>query len=267
MFFILTLADLHKKSIAFAFLINIAMLSGAFAQEKLPLIIQVGNSRVAGAAETQIEVNKLASSTREIQNNYFETRKIVTELQTYNDLLSRQIKQQSSDIADLTESIKNVSLLERQILPLMVRMIETLSTFIAKDLPFLQEERSTRITTLRKMMDRSDVTVAEKFRRVIEAYEIETDYGRTIEAYNGMIVVNGTQREVHFLKIGRIALLAQSANTDLSAFWDLTQNKWSMIDKRKYKTEILNGLKIARKEIAPDLISIPIKITSGSNNE
>ena len=199
-----------------------------------------------------------------LKNNFFEIRELVSELKTYNDLLSAQILQQDLDIAYLKDSIKNVSVLERQLVPLMLRMIETLSIFIRNDLPFLIEERLARVKTLDELMRRSDVTIAEKYRRVIEAYEIETDYGRTIQTYVGSLIIDGKTREVNFLKLGRIALLAQSTNMEISLFWNFSQKNWSKVDKRADKNGIREGIRIALKEIPPSLITIPIKTASGS---
>ena len=67
----------------------------------------------------------------------------------------------------------------------MLKMIEVMSLFVELDLPFLPEERQTRIIQLQTLMERADVTLAEKYRRILEAYQVETEYGRTIEAYKG----------------------------------------------------------------------------------
>ena len=98
----------------------------------------------------------------------------------------------------LSDSISNVALIERQIVPLMTRMVDALENFVQLDTPFLMKERTERVARLREMMERSDVTAAEKFRRVIEGYQIENDYGRTIEAYKGTTEINGNQLEVDF---------------------------------------------------------------------
>jgi hypothetical protein len=249
------------------FLTNIYVTNIAFAERTLSDVVQAGQSRTDDAAATQTQVNELVKSTDGLKNDFIEIRKVVNELTTYNDLLSTQILQQDLDIAHLKESIKNVSVLERQLVPLMLRMIETLSIFIENDLPFLLEERLARVKTLDEIMRRSDVTIAEKYRRVIEAYEIETDYGRTIQTYVGELIIDGEMREVNFLKLGRIALFAQSTNMEISLLWNFSKRDWSKIDKRADKNELRKGIRIALKEIPPSLITIPIKTALGSKGE
>ena len=92
----------------------------------------------------------------------------------------------------------------------MLRMIAGLEEFVALDVPFLLQERSDRINNLKAMMDRADVAVSEKFRRVLEAYQVEVDYGRTIESYAGNAEFDGQNQQVNYLRIGRVALVYQS---------------------------------------------------------
>ena len=238
-----------------------------FAQAMLSDVLQAGQSRIKHAAAAQTQINELATTTDELQKKIFEIGKVVRELKTYNELLLVQILQQDSDIADLKESITNVSVLERQLVPLLLRMIETLSMFISEDLPFLNEERLDRVKMLEEMMRRADVAIAEKYRRVIEAYEIETDYGRTIQTYVGDLIVDGKTREVNFLKLGRIALFAQSNNMEISLYWNSSEGNWSKIDRHAHKNEIRKGIRIASKNLPPSLITVPIKTAFGSDGE
>jgi hypothetical protein len=112
------------------------------------------------------------------------------------------------------------------------------------------------------MMERSDVSSAEKFRRVIEAYQIENDYGRTIEAYKGSVDINGTQQEVDFLRIGRVTLAYQSVGGQYTGAWDQETGGYVELPPEKFKTQIADGLKVARKQIAPDLLVVPVAAPS-----
>ena len=185
--------------------------------------------------------------------------KVVDGLKVYNNLLQRQVNNQVLEMDALRESIDNVALIERQIVPLMTRMLDALEEFIQLDTPFLQKERNQRLTRLRGMMERSDVTAAEKFRRVLEAYSIENDYGRTIEAYKGSLEMeDGRQQEVDFLRIGRVSLTYQSVGGNFTGAWDNATRTYIELPPETYKTQVAAGLRIARKQVAPDLLVIPV---------
>ena len=158
----------------------------------------------------------------------------------------------------LSDSISNVALMERQIVPLMTRMVDALEDFISLDTPFLMKERTERIARLRETLERSDVTAAEKFRHVIESYQIENDYGRTIEAYKGSTEINGNQIEVDFLRIGRVALLYQTVGGATTGAWDAETGAFVELPPATYQAQVADGLKIARKQVAPDLLVVPV---------
>ncbi len=140
----------------------------------------------------------------------------------------------------------------------MIKMLESLDIFIQADVPFLLDERNNRVQRLRDAVESANVTTAEKFRAVLEAYNIEGDYGRTIEAYSGTINLDGVNREVSFLKIGRIALIYQTADRQSNGVWDQTNRTWVNIEDEAFRNYIAKGLQIARDQVAPDIIMIPI---------
>ena len=71
---------------------------------------------------------------------------------------------------------------ERLIVPLMFSMIGALEQFISLDLPFHTRERVDRVRRLRDNMAASEITISEKYRQIMDAYLVETDFGRTVEA-------------------------------------------------------------------------------------
>ena len=227
-------------------------------------ITDAGEARSDAGAADQQKIEAIANQTDKITLDFEIVAKVVDGLKVYNSLLQRQINNQEAEKVALDESIKNVALIERQIVPLMIRMLDALEEFIQLDTPFLAKERSDRLARLRGMMERSDVTAAEKFRRVLEAYNIETDYGRTIEAYQGSVVINGLQREVDFLRIGRVSLTYQSIGGEYTGAWDSKAGEYVELPPATYKAEVAQGLKIARKQVAPDLIVIPVPAARGA---
>jgi TolA-binding protein len=232
------------------------------AQVNVDQVIQEGEKRAdAGAAEQQ-RVEQIANQTDDLLNEFNTVSKVVDGLVTYNSLLQRQVNNQEEEKAALSESISNVALIERQIIPMMTRMLDSLEQFIALDTPFLLDERRERLERLRGMMERSDVSSAEKFRRVIEAYQIENDYGRTIEAYKGTVPINGNEQEVDFLRIGRVSLAYQSVGGAHTGAWDKASGDWVELEASEFKNQIADGLRVARKQVAPDLLIVPVPAAS-----
>ena len=260
------LINLTKRKLTLSTLLIAIFTAGfsasLFAQATVDQVTQAGEKRAdAGAAEQQ-RVEKIADQTGKLLNDYKTVTKVVDGLLVYNSLLQRQINNQEEEKTAIAESIDNVALIERQILPMMTRMIDSLEQFIALDTPFLMDERTGRIERLRGMMERSDVSAAEKFRRVIEAYQIENDYGRTIEAYRGTVEIDGNQQEVDFLRIGRISLTYQSIGALHTGAWDTETEAYIELPPAKYKTQVAHGIRVARKQVAPDLLIIPVSAAS-----
>jgi hypothetical protein len=136
-------------------------------------------------------------------------------------------------------------------------MLDSLASFVDLDVPFLLAERQRRVATLRSMMDRADVTNAEKFRRLLEAYQIENDYGRTIESYKGELKSEESTRTVQFLRVGRSVLVYQTLDSLNSGVWDPTQKAWKTLPG-EYRAAVSKGIRLARKQAPPDLIRLPV---------
>lgn len=211
----------------------------------------------AAARESQQRVDQIVEQTRGLASEYGAVVKEIDGLEVYNALLQKQVDAQNRELAQLDDSMTRVTVIERQVIPLMVRMIDALEQFVSLDAPFLTDERTERLAGLRSMMERSDVTAAEKFRRVMEAYQIENDYGRTIEAYQGTQNVAGSDREVDYLRVGRVGLYYQTLDTQYSGAWDQKSRQWVELGNES-RGQIRDGLRIARKQTAPDLLMLPV---------
>ena len=197
--------------------------------QTLSQILGTQTERTLIAQESQVRVDKVVTQTRSMEDQYRATLKEIDGLLIYNKLLELQIENQERVKVDLEQSIANVAIVNRQIVPVMTRMIDSLDQFIVLDVPFLNKERTDRVNGLKELMSRQDVTVAEKFRKVTEAYQIENDYGRTIETYKDTLEVDGAFLELDFLRIGRIALMYQSVDGKRSGVWNQDTQSWDCL--------------------------------------
>jgi hypothetical protein len=215
---------------------------------------EAGN-REAVAAQEQIEA--VSDEADRLAAEYRRALQETDSLRLYNGQLQELLDSQEKEVASLDRQIRDIDVVERRITPLMADMIDVLEKFVALDVPFLPRERRERVDGLRAMMKRADVNLSEKYRRLMEAYQVENEYGRTIEAYRATLDAFGTSRTVDFLRLGRVVLLYQTLDTEESGRWDVASKSWVKLSD-EYRRPIQQGLRIARKQTAPDLIRVPV---------
>lgn len=235
-----------------------AFCSVASQANTLDAIIKVGEEKTAAAKQSQAKIDRLAEEARDLLTDYKTVMKQVDGLKVYNARLQRQIDNQERRIADIDESIDDVTVIQRQMMPLVIRMIDGLEQFVELDVPFNLDERRARIEFLRDNVDRSDITVAEKFRQVLEAYNIELQYGRGMETYSDTIELNGVTRDVDFLRIGRVSLVYQTTDGEESGVWNPETKSWDSLSSGDYAAAIRKGVRIAKKQATIELLNMPV---------
>ena len=222
-------------------------------------IFQVAEQINAQAKRSQVKIDALTEETRQLLNEYKTVLKEIEGLRVYNRQLEKQIGNQVREMAQLARSIDEVTVIERQITPLMLRMIDAIEQFVDLDMPFRLDERHNRIEGLRTMMDRADVAVSEKFSQVLRAYQIENEFGRTYEAYSDTINVSGNDRKVDVLKMGRVALVYQSPDGVETGMWNSDKDQWEPLDD-SYKSAVRNGIRMARQQLSVDMLMLPVLV-------
>lgn len=189
-------------------------------------LIEAEQSRIRQAQQQQQQIDQVVERTRSDFDDYQRELRQIYTLEVFNQVQQRLVDDQNRQLDELRASIDQVSIVERQIMPLMIRMITGLDEFINLDVPFLLEERRARVRFLEALVDRSDVSVAEKFRNVMEAWEIELDYGTFPETYGGTVPIDGVNRQVNFLKIGRLALLFLTPDRQIAGRYNPRTRAW-----------------------------------------
>ena len=220
-------------------------------------LIEAEAIRIQQAQASQDEIDQIVTETRTLAEEYRAVLKEVEGLEVYNTLLERQIDDQETELSNLRTSIDQVQVIERQVLPLLSRMVDGLERFVQLDVPFLLEERTERVQNNKSLLERADVTAAEKFRVVMEAWQIENDYARTIATYTDELEIDGVTREVDVLQIGRVALLYQTPDGAQSGAWDQRSRQWVPVGN-EYRNAIRQGISLALNQLAPTLLLLPM---------
>ena len=242
---------------AFFLVAALTVMPAVLAQEPVREALQLQGRSIDASVDVQRRIDALDDQTRGMLNEYRGTMAQIQDLAAYNEQLEGLVATQGVELADFERKFQEIEVTKRQILPLIVRMIDVLEEFVALDMPFLERERTMRIEELRKLMERPEVPTSEKYRRVAEAYQIELEYGHTIEAYEGEMTVGGEARTVAFLRFGRLGLYFMTLDGREIGYWDSRADEWVALGD-EYRQPLDRAIRIARKQLPPDLIRLPI---------
>ena len=247
-----------------AVLCAIALLAPLAGADPVDKSLSRSENNIHSEQRTQKTIDRLSDDTQVMLGEYQALSRELDGLTAYNDQMARLVTSQAEEKRLIAQQIEEIDFTRQQIVPLMLRMIEQLDTFINRDRPFLLEERSRRVQQLTRLMDRADVALAEKYRRILEAYQIELDYSRTLEAYADEIEADGVSRTVDVLRVGRAGLYYQTLDRQDAAYWDHQQKAWAPASTAERRA-IQRGLRIASQQLAPELLELPLAVASDSD--
>ncbi|HMV70571.1 MAG TPA: DUF3450 domain-containing protein [Pseudomonadales bacterium] len=237
--------------------------AGAVALVAAPAGAQTLDSAVAAqgeadkaAATSQKRINEIRDRLQDASSRFAAAQADADSLEKYNAQLEKQVTAQREEMASIEKQLLDIETTNREVQPLMQRMVDALERFIALDVPFLLDERTQRVKSLQEMMTRADVTISEKYRRIMEAYQIELENGRTLDTYDGVLTKDGVERTVSFVRLGRISLMYQSLDGAETGYWDAASKQW-VVDN-SYADAVAEARRVAKKDGAPDLLTIPV---------
>ena len=222
--------------------------------QALNLIEQQNEAAVA----SQENVTRLSNSASTLFEEFKLENDNLEAMLVLNAGLRKQISVQEENIATLQQSITDVAVVTQEMPLLMTKMLASIEQFVELDLPFQQEERRARLQFARDAIDSPDVSVAEKFRQILVLYQTENNYGRTHETYATTLNLEGVDRDVDILRVGRIALLYQTKDRTLTGAWDKAAGAWVTLDPVEYRTAVQRAISVSSGLVSPAILEIPI---------
>ncbi len=246
------------KSLIYAlFITSLIPAAQAAAGDQAKTVVNEESKALVDAQKSQKRVNDLSDQTQEILRQYRQTVQQIENAKIYNDQLRKIIATQEQEKVSIAEQIEQITDTAKKVVPMMVEKVANFEQIVNLDVPFLPEEREKRVEDLKSMLTRADVSTSEKFRRILEAYQVENDYGRTIEAYRGIRKADGTEKTVDYLRIGRVAFLYQTLDAKESGLFNNESRQWETLGS-EYRKSIQEAIKMAKKQSAPQLVKLPI---------
>jgi len=238
--------------LAFVFLVCSASL-----YSQVDPVLQENKVRADNAAASQVKIDSAQTKTDKDASEYKGVTKQIEGLKVYNAQKKKQIRRQITRMEEIEETMKYAAVLQRQIPPLSRRMHEGLAKFVELDLPFRKGERTERLQFIKDALDNPTVSPAEKLRQVLEGFNVEAEYGRKIDTYKDTILIDGQDREVNILRVGRMVLAYQTTDLDETGIWNKETNSWESLPGR-YQRPIRDGISMAKKLKTVDMLELPI---------
>jgi hypothetical protein len=243
--------------------ITLALTAGAVtvhAQEStLREALGVSAEGARDGAQVQAQIDTMSDETTTLLGEYRVKAQELDRLEAYNRHLQNLVNHQSQRLESMDSELAAAQVVQQEIIPLMNSMIDNLDAFVKADMPIRIEDRKATVARLRNIMPNADVTTAEKYRQIVEAYKTEMDIGRKIESYSGEVNIDGQPQAVNFLVVGRIVLAYQSEDRSVTAYWDKSASPpgWAPLPS-EYRGTIDTAMRIANKQAAPNLMLLPV---------
>jgi len=253
------MSKLSRKSLIASTIIGALTLTASnFAAADALKDLQKSEAKIFKASvKSQNKINNIYEQTIDLLGDYRMTVDEADVLRGYNDHVQLMVDDQKKNIASLQNQINYVHKVKQGVVPLMYKMIDTLEQFVKLDVPMNLKNRQDRIANLRSLMTDSNVTTSEQFRLVLEAYEIESGYGTTFEAYQGELDLGDRMITADFVSMGRIALVAQSLDMKHAWVWNNDARAWEELGD-EYLKPITDTIRMARKQLPMDLTKLPV---------
>jgi len=253
------MSKLSKKSLIASTIIgSLALTASNFASADALTELHKVEAKVLKASQrSQSKIDNIYEQTLDLLADYRNTVDEAEVLSGYNDHVQRMVDDQNATIRSLEAQIAGVDKTKQGVVPLMYKMIETLEKFVELDVPMNIERRQERIAGLRTIMGDSNVSVSEQFRLVLEAYEIEANYGTVFATYQTELDLGGQTLTADFVHMGRVVLAAQSLDMKNAWVWNNESRSWDVLGD-EYLKPVTDAIRMARNEIPKDLTKLPV---------
>ena len=244
--------------LALAMTTAVLLIAGSATAQGISAALQNSQQAAESTRQSQEEINEIDERIQELLGDYRANLKQLEQLNRYNESQRRQVEAQRDEIESLTQDINNIASLQRAVQPLMEDMVDALARLVEADLPFLMEEREARVTRLQNLMDDPNQSPAQRYRLIVEAYQIEAEYGRTVEAYRSDIETDGRLYEdVDILRIGRNLLVFKTDDDAVLKRYSQDSGQWVDLDS-SFLSNVKTAMRVAREQIPPELLFIPV---------
>lgn len=232
-----------------------ALVVAGAAHAQLDRALEVARQSTQDGARTQEQINNLADAADNAEREYLAVREQIESQRVFIAQQNVFLRSQENELAGLQSQLERVGNIEVDLAPMMLEMFNALEDFVGSDLPFRMDQRTQRLDNIRDVLGQANVSPAEKYRLLLNAFEIESAYGRSLNAYSEEVMIDGVPQEANILQIGRVAMIRQVGG-DLAIMTNDNQT-WRPVPS-SMANNVQRAFRIANEVTTPEVFEAPL---------
>ena len=170
------------------------------------------------------------------------------------------LQSQKSEIASLNRQLGTVEQIKQGMSPMMLKMAVEIEDAIKSDMPFNLAERLARVERVKNTLADPDVSPAEQYRQVLNAFKIEVSYGQGIDSYEGMHPTK-PGNVVNYLRFGRVSLVYMTKDESEVGRYNIDTRSWDVLNGAD-ALALRKAIRISKGEAAPDVVFAPVSVAN-----
>lgn len=249
------------KWIRTSLLAGVAAAAGAaHAQSPLDQALQVARQSTQQGAQAQEQIDEVADQADDLERQYLALRQQIDDQEVFVQQQEVFLQSQGVEISELRRQLERVDTLEAEVIPMLLEMTVSLEDFIEQDLPFQTDLRQSRLDNIRNLLGDATVSPAETYRVILNAYEIESSYGRSLRVYEDVVETEGEPAQVKFLQMGRVALIRVFQSGPRAGDMEMMtkdNQEWRSLPSG-YTANVQRAIRIGEEVTTPEVFIAPL---------
>jgi len=233
-----------------------AAAGAAHAQSPLDQALQVARQSTQEGAQAQEQINNVADDADDLERQYLALQSQIEDQEVFIEQQEVFLQSQDVEISELNRQLERVDNLEAEIMPMLLEMTVALEEFIEQDLPFQMELRQSRLDRIRDNLGDATVSPAETYRVILNAYEIESSYGRSLRVYEDNVDVDGEAQRVKYLQLGRVALIRDIPDGGMQIMTAKNQERRDL--PGRFASNVQRAIRIGEEVTTPEVFIAPL---------
>ncbi|MEO1040460.1 MAG: DUF3450 domain-containing protein [Pseudomonadota bacterium] len=234
----------------------LATAGAAYGQQQLDQALQIARQSTQEGARTQEQIDDIADQASNLERQYIAQQEVIEGQRVFVEQQRVFLQSQENELRELNSQLERVGSIERDLTPMILEMFVRLQDFVEQDLPFQLEARRDRLANIEETLGNAQVPPAEKYRLILNAYEIESASGRSLRSYSEEVIRDGDPQEARILQVGRVALIRRFPDGSME-MQTKANPEWRSVPG-SFSSSVQRALRIADEVTTPEVFVAPL---------